>query len=130
MLVARPQSVALFVADELHLIGGEDGHVMEIVVSRMRYISSQLDNRCRVIGLATSLANARDLGEWIGVGSHGLFNFPPGVRPIPLEIQINAVDILSFEARMQVRSSGSLAKSSGSLAPPASTHIRLLTELA
>lgn len=53
------------------------------------------------MGLATALANARDLGEWIGVGAHGLFNFPPGVRPVPLEIQINGVDIISFEARMQ-----------------------------
>jgi len=126
------QSVALFVADELHLIGGEDGHVMEIVVSRMRYISSQLDNRCRVIGLATSLANARDLGEWIGVGSHGLFNFPPGVRPIPLEIQINAVDILSFEARMQAMAKPAysalvqhVSSGSGVVYVPTRKHARL-----
>jgi len=55
---------------------------------------------CR--GLSTSLANARDLGEWIGVGTHGLFNFPPGVRPVPLEIHIQGYDVISFEARMQV----------------------------
>jgi pre-mRNA-splicing helicase BRR2 len=44
----------------------------------MRYISSQVDSPIRIVGLSTSLANAKDLGEWIGATSHGLFNFPPG----------------------------------------------------
>ena len=54
----------------------------------MRYISSQIENRIRIIALSTSLANAKDLGEWIGATAHGLFNFPPGVRPVPIEIHI------------------------------------------
>ena len=44
----------------------------------MRYISSQLERPIRILALATSLANAKDVGEWIGATSHGLFNFPPG----------------------------------------------------
>ena len=46
----------------------------------MRYISSQLAEgpAIRFVGLCTSLANAKDLGEWIGASSHGLYNFPPG----------------------------------------------------
>ena len=51
--------------------------------------------------LSTSLANAKDLGEWIGATAHGLFNFPPGVRPVPIEIHIQGIDIANFEARMQ-----------------------------
>jgi pre-mRNA-splicing helicase BRR2 len=74
---------------------------MEVVTSRMRYMSSQLEHPVRVVGLCTSLANARDLGEWIGASSHGLFNFPPGVRPVPLDIHVQGVDIVNFEARMQ-----------------------------
>jgi pre-mRNA-splicing helicase BRR2 len=74
---------------------------MEIVTSRMRYISSQLEKPIRVVGLCTSLANARDLGEWIGASSHGLFNFPPGVRPVPLDIHVQGIDIINFESRMQ-----------------------------
>jgi pre-mRNA-splicing helicase BRR2 len=93
--------VSLFVVDELHLIGGEGGPVLEVIVSRMRYISSQTENQIRIVALSTSLANAKDLGEWIGASSHGLFNFPPGVRPVPLEIHIQGVDIANFEARMQ-----------------------------
>ncbi|CAH9061484.1 unnamed protein product [Cuscuta epithymum] len=95
------QQVSLFIIDELHLIGGQGGPVLEVIVSRMRYIASQLDKKIRIVALSTSLANAKDLGEWIGATSHGLFNFPPGVRPVPLEIHIQGVDISNFEARMQ-----------------------------
>ena len=44
----------------------------------MRYISSQLERPIRILALSTSLANAKDMGEWIGATSHGMFNFPPG----------------------------------------------------
>ncbi|XXG57569.1 hypothetical protein AAC387_Pa04g0019 [Persea americana] len=95
------QQVSLFIIDELHMIGGQVGPVLEVIVSRMRYISSQVDNKIRIVALSTSLANAKDLGEWIGATSNGLFNFPPGVRPLPLIIHIQGVDIANFEARMQ-----------------------------
>ena len=95
------QNVTLFIADELHLIGGAVGPIMEVVTSRMRYISSQLEKPIRIVGLCTSLANARDLGEWIGATSHGLFNFAPAVRPVPLDIRVTGIDIVNFEARMQ-----------------------------
>ncbi|KDP36726.1 hypothetical protein JCGZ_08017 [Jatropha curcas] len=95
------QQVSLFIIDELHLIGGQGGPVLEVIVSRMRYIASQIENKIRIVALSSSLANARDLGEWIGATSHGLFNFPPTVRPVPLEIHIQGVDIANFEARMQ-----------------------------
>ncbi len=54
------------------------------------------------MALSHSLANAKDLGEWLGASSHGLFNFSPGVRPVPLEIHIQGLDITNFDARMQV----------------------------
>uniref|UniRef100_A0A2P2L2Z5 RNA helicase n=1 Tax=Rhizophora mucronata TaxID=61149 RepID=A0A2P2L2Z5_RHIMU len=95
------QQVSLFIIDELHLIGGQGGPVLEVIVSRMRYIASQIENKIRIVALSSSLANAKDLGEWIGATSHGLFNFPPGVRPVPLEIHIQGVDITNYEARMQ-----------------------------
>ena len=46
----------------------------------MRYISSQLESPIRILALSSSLANAKDLGDWIGATSHGLFNFAPGGR--------------------------------------------------
>ena len=53
---------------------------MQMITSRMRFMSSQLETQLRIVGLSTSLANARDVGEWIGATSHGLFNFPPGMH--------------------------------------------------
>ncbi|KAL0373040.1 UNVERIFIED_CONTAM: DExH-box ATP-dependent RNA helicase DExH12 [Sesamum calycinum] len=55
------QQVSLFIVDELHLIGGQGGPILEIIVSRMRYIASQLENKIRIVALSTSLANAKDL---------------------------------------------------------------------
>ncbi|KAJ8316877.1 hypothetical protein KUTeg_004781 [Tegillarca granosa] len=37
------QNINLFIVDELHLIGGDVGPVLEVICSRMRYISSQLE---------------------------------------------------------------------------------------
>lgn len=31
-----------------------------------------------------------DLADWLGVGEIGLFNFKPSVRPVPLEVHIQA----------------------------------------
>ena len=94
------QNVNLFIVDEMHLIGGEHGPCLEVVTSRMRYISAQTHKPIRIVALSTSLANARDLGEWIGCTSHGLFNFHPNVRPVPLEIHIQGFDVQSFSSRM------------------------------
>uniref|UniRef100_A0A7S0GP72 RNA helicase n=1 Tax=Micromonas pusilla TaxID=38833 RepID=A0A7S0GP72_MICPS len=94
------QAVTLFIADELHLIGGADGPTTEIATSRMRYVGSQLERGARVVGLCVSLANARDIGEWIGAPASAIFNFPPGARPVPLDIHIQGVDITNFDARM------------------------------
>lgn len=41
LLPLPPQAVALFLVDELHLIGGKQGPTLEVVCSRMRYINSQ-----------------------------------------------------------------------------------------
>ncbi|KAM5561842.1 DExH-box ATP-dependent RNA helicase DExH12-like [Rosa sericea] len=94
------QQVSLFIIDELHLIGGQGGSTLEVIVSRMRRMASELENKIRIVALSSSLANAKDLGGWIGATSHGLFNFSPGVRPVP-EIHIQGVDIANYEARMQ-----------------------------
>ena len=45
----------------------------------MRYISARTGSNVRIIGLSTALANARDLGDWLGIEGEGLFNFRPSV---------------------------------------------------
>ena len=64
------QNVQLFIVDELQLLGGENGPVLEIVCSGMRYISSQLDSPVRVVALASSLANCRDVSQWLGCSTN------------------------------------------------------------
>lgn len=80
--------VGLIILDEIHLLGADRGPILEVIVSRMRYISSQTERAVRFVGLSTALANAHDLADWLGVGEIGLFNFKPSVRPVPLEVHI------------------------------------------
>jgi len=61
------QNVNLFIADELHLIGGENGPVLEVVCSRIRYISSQIERKVRIVALSSSVTNAKCTGE-VGKG--------------------------------------------------------------
>ncbi|KAI7978983.1 DExH-box ATP-dependent RNA helicase DExH14, partial [Camellia lanceoleosa] len=87
--------VGLMILDEIHLLGADRGPILEehpkrVIVSRMRYISSQTERAVRFVGLSTALANAHDLADWLGVGEIGLFNFKPSVRPVPLEVHIQA----------------------------------------
>ena len=94
------QSVELFICDDIHLLGSEIGPTMEIIVSRSRYISNQTDHKCRIVILGASLANARDVGDWIGANSQNCFNFHPSVRPVPLEIHIQGYNITHHASLM------------------------------
>ena len=82
------RQVSLVVIDEIHLLGGDRGPILEIIVSRMNYIASQSKGSVRLIGMSTACANAMDLSNWLGV-KEGLFNFRHSVRPVPLEIFID-----------------------------------------
>ena len=82
------RKVGLMVMDEIHLLGADRGPIIEVIVSRMRYIASQMKTAIRLLGLSTALANAEDVAEWMGVDEQGLFNFRPSVRPVPLECHL------------------------------------------
>ena len=94
------QTVQLFIADELHMLGGQGGFIYEIIVSRMHYIALQMENNLRIVGLSVSLSNARDIGEWIGATKHTIYNFSPHVRPVPLELHIQSFTIPHFPSLM------------------------------
>lgn len=94
------QTIQLFIADELHMLGGQGGYVYEIIVSRMHYIALQTENNMRLVGLSVSLSNARDIGEWIGATKHTIYNFSPQVRPIPLELHVQSFTIPHFPSLM------------------------------
>jgi pre-mRNA-splicing helicase BRR2 len=94
------QTTALLIADELHMLGGSGGHVYEVVVSRMHAMAAQIESGLRIVGLSVPLANARDVGEWIGANKHTIFNLSPGVRAVPLELKIQSFTIPHFPSLM------------------------------
>ncbi|KAK2782924.1 DEIH-box ATPase [Emmonsiellopsis sp. PD_33] len=94
------QAVDLFIADELHMLGGQGGYVYEVVVSRMNYIALQTEKDLRMVGLSVPLSNARDIGEWLGAKKHTIYNFSPHVRPVPLELHIQSFTIPHFPSLM------------------------------
>jgi len=93
-------TVGLFVADELHLLGGQAGYTYEVIVSRMHSIALQLNSGLRIVGLSVSLSNAKDVGEWIGASKHNVFNFSPATRPMPLELHLQSFNIPHFPSLM------------------------------
>ena len=94
------QAVKLIIADDLHMLGGHAGYIYEAVVSRSQAVAVQLENGLRIIGLSVSLSNARDVGEWIGASKHTTYNFSPHVRPIPLNLHLQAFTIPHFPSLM------------------------------
>ncbi|KAL0808656.1 hypothetical protein ABMA28_013091 [Loxostege sticticalis] len=93
------QSVSLFIVDALQLLGGEEGPVLEVVCSRMRYISSQIGRPIRIVALSLPLADARDVSQWLGCGANASFNFHPSVRPLPLSLHIQGFNISHAASR-------------------------------
>uniref|UniRef100_A0AAQ5ZSH5 Activating signal cointegrator 1 complex subunit 3 n=1 Tax=Amphiprion ocellaris TaxID=80972 RepID=A0AAQ5ZSH5_AMPOC len=94
------QNVSLFVVDEAHLIGGENGPVLEVICSRMRYISSQIERPIRIVALSSSLSNAKDVAHWLGCSTTATFNFHPNVRPVPLELHIQGFNVSHTQTRL------------------------------
>lgn len=94
------QNIQLFIVDELQLIGGEEGPVLEVACSRARYISSQLDKPTRIIALSASLADAKDAAQWLGAPAAATFNFHPSVRPVPLELHVQGINITHNASRL------------------------------
>lgn len=82
------RQVSLVIIDEIHLLAGDRGPILEIIVSRMNYIAASTKGSVRLLGMSTACANATDLGNWLGV-KEGLFNFRHSVRPVPLELYID-----------------------------------------
>eukprot|EP01083_Nonionella_stella_P045188 121459_1 len=82
------RQVALVVIDEIHLLGQDRGPVLEVIVSRLRYISEHTSTPTRIVGLSTALANAHDLGNWLGISDVGVYNFHHSLRPVPITVHV------------------------------------------
>ena len=104
---AYVKKVSIVIIDEIHLLGLERGPVIEVIVSRMRFISHKMKSNVRFIGLSTALANSVDVAEWLGISvkydnrrAPGLFNFKPAVRPCPVTVHIEGFPEKRYCPRM------------------------------
>ncbi|KAF5335668.1 hypothetical protein D9611_009716 [Ephemerocybe angulata] len=94
------QNIGLLIADEIQMVGGEVGPTYEVVISRTRYVSAQTEIKTRIVACSVSIANARDLGEWMGAPSHAIFNFAPSARPLDMDIHLQSFSIPHFPSLM------------------------------
>lgn len=90
------QEISLVIMDEIHLLASDRGPILEMIVSRMNFISAQTKKPIRLLGMSTAVSNAIDMAGWLRV-KEGLFNFPQSVRPVPLQMYIDGFpDNLAF----------------------------------
>lgn len=83
-------AVKLVIFDEIHMLGSDRGPILEVIVSRMRYIGWHRQAPIRLVGLSTAVANPGDLSLWLGVQHKwAVFNFDPSVRPVPMRVYIS-----------------------------------------
>jgi pre-mRNA-splicing helicase BRR2 len=93
------QAINLVIVDEIHLLG-ESGSILEVVLSRLRFMESQLEKNIRYIALGTSLANPTHLADWLNINPNNVFNFNPHVRPNKLEVFITGFDQVNRKLRL------------------------------
>lgn len=94
------QNIELLVADDAHTVGsGTLGADYEFLLTRMKFISSQLDKPMRFVVLSLPLANGRDFGEWLDCARLAIFNFDPAHRFNKVsEIRITSLDLSDHDA--------------------------------
>lgn len=89
------------VVDNLHLLS-EGGSALEVVISRMRSIGSEVPDQFRLICLSCSLADFREVAEWVGAPAENTFNFHPSVRPNSVEVVFHSFDQPFRESRLHM----------------------------
>ncbi|CAF4841730.1 unnamed protein product [Pieris macdunnoughi] len=84
--------VKLLIIDEVHLLHGDRGPIVEAIVARtLRQVESS-QNMIRIVGLSATLPNYLDVARFLRVNPNiGLFYFDSRFRPVPLEQQFIGV---------------------------------------
>lgn len=93
------QAVSLLICDDTHLIGGVNGPTIEVSLSRMRYMASQLEKKIRLVIISSSISNAKEVSQWLGISVTNTFNFHPNSRPIPLQLHIQGFPMANATTR-------------------------------
>lgn len=94
--VSLTNIVKLLIIDEVHLLHGDRGPVVEALVARtLRQVESS-QNMIRIVGLSATLPNYVDVARFLRVNpSVGLFYFDYRFRPVPLSQTFIGVKAIS-----------------------------------
>ena len=77
-------NVACCVIDEVHLLDADRrGSVLEVAVSRLRRLSDP-----RIVALSATMANVRDVAEWLDAPLECTFDFGEEYRPVDLHADV------------------------------------------
>ena len=83
--VSLSQLVRLLIIDEVHLLHGDRGPVIEALVARTLRMVESSQTVIRVVGLSATLPNYIDVARFLRVNPYiGLFFFDGRFRPVPL----------------------------------------------
>lgn len=100
--VALVSLVKLLIIDEVHLLHGERGPVVEALVARTLRLVESSQSMIRIVGLSATLPNYVDVARFLGVNPMiGLFYFDSRFRPIPLSTQFIGVKTIKPLQQMQ-----------------------------
>ncbi|BFZ53157.1 Pre-mRNA-splicing helicase BRR2 [Savitreella phatthalungensis] len=92
--------VSLIIADHIDQIDSVSGTAYEIAMSRARYVSAQVDNKLRIVAFSTPVADGRDLADWLDIKPAHILNFRPSTREQAVNIRIQTLPVVSFQAQM------------------------------
>ncbi|KAH8381944.1 hypothetical protein KR009_001110 [Drosophila setifemur] len=99
--VALISLVKLLIIDEVHLLHGERGPVVEALVARTLRLVESSQSMIRIVGLSATLPNYIDVAHFLRVNPmKGLFYFDSRFRPVPLDT--NFIGIKSVKPLQQI----------------------------
>ncbi|ALC46005.1 CG5205 [Drosophila busckii] len=99
--VALINIVKLLIIDEVHLLHGERGPVVEALVARTLRLVESSQSMIRIVGLSATLPNYIDVAHFLRVNPmKGLFYFDSRFRPVPLDT--NFVGIKTIKPLQQI----------------------------
>ncbi|XP_063225665.1 activating signal cointegrator 1 complex subunit 3 [Bacillus rossius redtenbacheri] len=93
--VALTNLVKLLIIDEVHLLHGDRGPVVEALVARTLRLVESSQSMIRIVGLSATLPNYIDVARFLRVNPYiGLFFFDSRFRPVPLSTTFVGVKAL------------------------------------
>lgn len=96
--------IGLVVIDGIHMVEENDGRgaALEILTSRMRYIAADMTehgmNPFRIICVSDPIANAKEIGHWVGAPPSAVFSYHP--RDLGNSVNVTALGIASRSASL------------------------------